>query len=109
MRWSRVRIPKRTKVSSGPVLYTKKVVIIAAKDKDFEISQHILVPKHSKLNDKEKTELLEKYKITFKDLPKISMKDPAISHLDLTNEDIVKIERASPTSKRTIFYRRVVK
>lgn len=85
------------------------MVIIAGKDKEFDISQHILVPKHTKLNDKEKADLLEKFKITYKDIPKISLKDPAIAHMDLTTEDIIKIERASPTSKHTVFYRRLTK
>ncbi len=85
------------------------MIIIAEKEKDFDISQHVLVPKHTKLSDKEKIELMEKYKITLKDLPRISMKDPAISHLDITTEDIIKIERPSLTSKTTVFFRKVVK
>lgn len=67
------------------------------------------MPKHKKLNEKEKNELLEKYKITLKDLPRISIKDPALKELDVAIEDIIKIERPSATSKTTIFYRRVVK
>ncbi len=78
-------------------------------EKDFEISQHFLVPKHTKLNEKKKNELLEKYKITTKELPRISIKDPAIAHLNPEVDDIIKIERQSPTSKVSIFYRRVVK
>lgn len=85
----------------------KKVVIIA--EKTFDISQHILVPKHKKLNEKEKKELLEKYNISLKDLPKISITDPAIKSLDPEVDDIIKIERPSSTAKTTIFYRRVVK
>ena len=88
-------------------IYTKKVVVIV--EKDFEINQHVLVPKHTKLNEKEKEALLAKYQITLKDLPKISANDPAITHMELTSEDIVKIERPSPTSKSTVFYRRVGK
>ncbi len=85
------------------------MVSIAEKEKDFETNQHILVPKHSKLSEKEKNELLEKYQITMKDIPRISIKDPAISHLDISTDDIIKVERPSPTSKNTIFYRRVTK
>ena len=84
-----------------------KVVTIA--EKDFEINQHVLVPKHTKLGEKEKAALLEKYQITLKDLPKISMKDPAISHLELTQEDVIKVERPSATTKTTVFFRRVGK
>jgi DNA-directed RNA polymerase subunit H (RpoH/RPB5) len=83
------------------------VVIIAKKD--FDVTKHILVPKHTKLSKKEKNDLLEKYRITPRDLPLISIKDPAIAHLDVTDKDIIKIERPSPTSHKTIFYRKVVK
>ena len=75
----------------------------------FDISKHVLVPKHTKVSDKEKEELLEKYKITPKDLPRISIKDPAIASLELTTDDIVKIERPSMTSRNTVFYRKVTK
>jgi len=83
------------------------VVVIA--EKDFEINQHILVPKHSKLNEKEKEALLAKYQITIKDIPKISKNDPAIADLELTQSDIIKIERPSATTRTTVFFRRVGK
>jgi len=67
------------------------------------------VPKHTKLTDKEKKELLDHYKITLQDLPRISMKDPAIEGMEVTTTDIIKIERPSATAKETVFYRRVVK
>ncbi len=85
------------------------MVVIVEKEKEFETNQHVLVPKHTKLSDKDKEELLEKYQITMKDIPRISIKDPAISHLDVSTDDIIKIERPSPTSKNTVFYRRVTK
>lgn len=100
MRWSRVRI------ASSPHLKIKVIIIVK---EEFNINQHFLVPKHTKLNEKEKNELLEKYKITTKDLPKISIKDPAIANLEPEVDDIIKIERVSPTAKKTIFYRRVIK
>jgi DNA-directed RNA polymerase subunit H (RpoH/RPB5) len=83
------------------------VVVIA--EKDFETGQHVLVPKHTKLGEKEKESLLAKYQVTLKDFPKISMKDPAVAHMELTTKDIIKIERPSPTAKSTIFYRKVGK
>ncbi|NTV24382.1 MAG: DNA-directed RNA polymerase subunit H [Nanoarchaeota archaeon] len=82
---------------------------MAGKEKEFDISQHVLVPKHTKLNQKDRDALLEKYRITTKELPKISIKDPAIAALGVELDDIVKIERPSPTAKTTLFYRRVVK
>ncbi len=67
--------------------------------------EHILVPKHSKLSEKDKKTLLEKYHINPKDLPKILVKDPAIANLGLKSRDIVKIERFSHTAGKSVFYR----
>lgn len=74
----------------------------------FKIEEHILVPKHSKINEKEKKELLEKYNITPKELPKILKKDPLAKELDAKVGDIIKIVRNSPTAGESVFYRCVV-
>jgi DNA-directed RNA polymerase subunit H len=70
--------------------------------------QHVLIPEHSKLSEKEKKELFEKYNIDLKELPKISIKDPAIRHLEVKERDIIKIVRKSMTAGTTVFYRGVV-
>ena len=67
------------------------------------------MPKHIKLSDKEREQLLKNYKITLEELPRISMKDAAIADMDLTTNDVIRVERVSPTSKLSKFYRRVVK
>tara|TARA_Y100000310_G_scaffold46298_1_gene43006 strand:+ start:144 stop:392 length:249 start_codon:yes stop_codon:yes gene_type:complete len=72
------------------------------------ISKHALVPKHSKLSDKEKKELLEKYNITLNELPRILKDDPAINSLSVKSGDIVKITRSSKTAGTALFYRGVV-
>ena len=76
--------------------------------KDVDISKHALVPKHLKLNEKEKKELLEKYVADFRDLPRIYKEDPAILPLDVKEGDVIKIIRKSQTAGESIFYRRVV-
>ncbi|MBI4439359.1 DNA-directed RNA polymerase subunit H [Candidatus Woesearchaeota archaeon] len=76
--------------------------------KDIEATKHVLVPKHTKLSDKEKKEFLEKYAVSIEDLPKISVKDPAIGHLDSKPGDIIKIVRKSPTAGESAFYRVVI-
>lgn len=93
---SRVRIP------SGSFIYGDTM----AKEK-FSVENHILVPKHSKVTEKEKKEIFEKYHITGKELPVILKNDPALSNLDVKDGDIVKITRESPTAGKTYFYRRV--
>ena len=73
-----------------------------------DVKKHLLVPKHSKLSDKDKKRLLEKFHVTFNELPKISLKDPAIIDLKLKQGDLVRIERPSKTASRSIFYRTVI-
>ena len=76
--------------------------------KDFDVSKHVLVPKHVKLNDKEKKELFEKYVADLRDLPRVYNDDPAIQKLGVKEGDVIKITRKSPTAGEALFYRRVV-
>ena len=41
----------------------------------FKVDKHILTPKHSKISDKEKAQILEKYHVTSKEMPKILKTD----------------------------------
>ena len=75
--------------------------------KKFDIAKHALVPKHSKLSEKDKTALLEKYKITVKELPRIGSQDSAIVNLEVKQGDVIKIVRKSATAGESIFYRGV--
>lgn len=74
-----------------------------------DITKHILVPKHAKLNDKEKKEMLAKYSISTQDLPKIKINDASLEDLDVSEGDVIKIVRKSATAGEALFYRRVVK
>lgn len=68
---------------------------------------HMLIPKHTKVSEKELNELYKKYNISFKDIPKISKNDPALRNMDIKEGDVIKILRKSPTAGETIFYRGV--
>jgi len=72
------------------------------------VTEHILIPKHTKLNEKEKKELFEKYNISLKELPKILKDDPTIESLNIKPGDIIKIVRKSATAGECVFYRGVV-
>jgi len=78
----------------------------------FDVSKHILVPKHTKITKKEQQELFEKYKISHAELLKIHKDDPAIAHLSVEEGDVIKIERLgdiqSPVAGEYIFYRGVI-
>lgn len=74
----------------------------------YDVTKHILVPKHAKASEKEIKDVLDKFQITASQLPRILVSDPAIQHLDVKEDDVVKITRPSPTAGETTFYRRVV-
>ena len=76
--------------------------------KKFKIDRHTLIPKHSRLSDAQKEKLLEKYKISVKELPKMLKTDSAISSLDPKAGDVIKITRKSLTASEADFYRVVV-
>ena len=69
--------------------------------KKFQLDEHILIPKHEVLKDKDKEILFEKYHISAKELPKILKNDPAIKALNAKPGDIIKISRNDPTAGDT--------
>ncbi len=75
--------------------------------KQIDVTGHVLIPKHSKISDKEKKELFDAYHIQVMDLPRISIHDPVLLNLDVKPGDVVKIERISSTAKQTAFFRGV--
>ena len=72
------------------------------------VTDHILLPKHVKLGEKEKKALLENYSITIRELPKISIHDPALRGMELKAGDVLKVIRKSHTAGTAVFYRGVV-
>ncbi|NQU78578.1 DNA-directed RNA polymerase subunit H [Candidatus Woesearchaeota archaeon] len=72
-----------------------------------EARKHKLIPKHKKASEKEKTAVLEQFKITVNELPSINKSDTALVGMDVEVGDMIKIERVSPTAGSTVFYRGV--
>ena len=66
---------------------------------------HILQPKHIKLNEKEASEILQKFNVSRAQLPKILSTDSALPE-NCNIGDIIKIERKE--DDRINFYFRVV-
>ncbi len=75
----------------------------------FDIREHNLVPKHIVLNEQEKEELLKKYGINIRQLPRILVTDPVVKLLNAKVGDVIKIIRKSETAGETVYYRVVVK
>ena len=77
-------------------------------DKNIDITQHVLVPKHTKLSQEEAEKILSNLNIISSQLPKILKTDAAIKHLNIEPGEIIEIERDSPTAGKTKFYRGVI-
>ncbi len=99
---------KKSKKKSKKKKKSKSKKKKGSKKKDFTPSDHDLVPKHEKLSDKQKKELYKKYKIDFKELPKILISDPALKELDVEEGDVLKITRESRVAGEAEYYRGVV-
>lgn len=67
---------------------------------------HILQPKHCKLKKEDAEKLLAKYGISYSQLPKIKIEDPAIPE-GCSVGDVIKIERKDE-DKITEYFRVVV-
>jgi DNA-directed RNA polymerase subunit H len=77
--------------------------------KEFDIQNHVLVPKHEVLSKEEAEALLKNFKITPHQLPLIKSSDPVVKVLGANPGDIIKITRKSPTAGKAVVYRHVVK
>ncbi len=75
---------------------------------DIDVTQHILVPEHSKLTQAEADALLSKHNISLHQLPKILKSDAAIKHLNAEVGEVIKIVRPSVTAGTTEFFRMVI-
>ena len=76
--------------------------------KQLNIMHHKLVPIHEIISEKEQKELMEKYKITPDQLPKILNTDPVSVFIGAKPGQIVKIIRKSHTAREAVAYRLVV-
>ena len=77
--------------------------------KEFDITKHDIVPKHELLDDKGKEEVLKKFGITLRQLPRILDTDPMIKILEGKIGDVVRVTRKSETAGEATYYRVVIK
>jgi len=73
-----------------------------------DVSDHKSVPEHSKLDEEETEEVLEKYGVDKDSLPKIERTDAALKQTDVEEGDVIEITRDSPTAGKAKYYRVVV-
>jgi DNA-directed RNA polymerase I, II, and III subunit RPABC1 len=85
----------------------KNVEVFLKKNMLFNITHHVLVPKHILLSKEEEKDLLEKYNTNKGKLPKISKVDPIAKYYGMKSDQICKIIRKSPEVGEYIYYRLV--
>ena len=72
----------------------------------YNVLNHEMVPKHTKMTDDEITEFKKRYNITDNSMiPEISRFDPVAKAIGLRPGQVCHIERKSPTAFKTDFYR----
>jgi DNA-directed RNA polymerase subunit H len=74
----------------------------------FDLMNHDLVPLHQIISEKEKNDLLKKYKIEPNQLPKIIDTDPVCISIEAKPGQILKIIRKSHTAEESFSYRLVI-
>ncbi len=83
-------------------IYTSTINI---KRLQFNILNHVLVPKHTILSKPEEMEFKKKFNVLDNNIPDISYFSPVSLVLGIRPNDIVKIERKSRTAIKADFYR----
>lgn len=73
-----------------------------------EKTNHILIPKHEKLTDKEKKEILDQYGQTTSKFPTINAKDAGLAGLNVKANDMIRIIRKDQTTNHSVYYRVVI-
>jgi len=74
-----------------------------------DILKNNLVPRHEILSEREKEELLAKYGIAPKQLPRIFSTDPVVKTIGAKVGDIIRITREAEHIGKSIYYRVVIK
>ena len=87
---------------------SKNIQVFELRELQFNISNHVLVPKHRLIeaNDETINSIFQKLNIKSRSqLPVILKTDPMAKFLNAKTGDLVEITRYSPTSGEHIFYR----
>lgn len=74
------------------------IEIFFAKKLMFNITKHVLIPKHKLLNEIEIKDILDKYQCKKNQLPKIQYEDPVARYYGARVGDVFEITRPTPTT-----------
>jgi DNA-directed RNA polymerase subunit H len=70
-----------------------------------KLQDHYLVPKHERIPEEQKQEVLAQLGTELDRLPKVSRVDPMIEEIGAKRGDLIRIVRNSPTAGKSIYYR----
>ena len=86
--------------------------IFLEKELTFNVTRHIIVPKHTLLNPLQNATFLKKIKATLSQLPVIKKTDPVVKYYKWPANGIVRINRYEyflpVLVKKSVYYRRIV-
>ena len=77
-------------------------------EESIDIFRSDLVPEHVILNPNEKDELLKKFNISLKQLPRIKKTDPVVLALKAEKGNVIRVKRIDPTVGDYYYYRVVI-
>jgi DNA-directed RNA polymerase subunit H len=77
-------------------------------EKSVNIFQSSIVPVHELMNAEEKADLLKKFGVSLKQIPRIKDDDAAVKMLGAKRGDVIRIIRRSPVAGEYYYYRVVV-
>ncbi|MED6172295.1 hypothetical protein PIB30_048785 [Stylosanthes scabra] len=86
-------------------LFSFKVEIFQITDLLVNITKHVLKPKHEVLTDKQKRNLLRKYNLEEKQLPRILLTDAIARYYGLEKGQVVKITYSGDITQLHVTYR----
>lgn len=86
-------------------LFQFKVEMFQITDLLVNITKHVLKPKHQVLTDQEKEQLLKKYNIEEKQLPRMLKKDAIAQYYGLERGQVVKVTYSGEITESHVTYR----
>lgn len=81
------------------------VQVFSETELSFNITKHVLVPKHEVLTNDEAKQIMRTYRVGLKHFPLILSSDPVARYYGLLPGNMVRITRKSPTAGTYVSYR----